>query len=67
MAKSYLNIPIADMKAGDDVEGFFLLSGANVKTSAKGGQFLAGKLKDKSAEIFRDRRISAVLRLHRRA
>lgn len=51
MAKAYLNIPISDMKAGDDVEGFFLLSGANVKTSAKGGQFLAGKLKDKSAEI----------------
>lgn len=51
MAKSYLKIPLAEMKAGNEVEGFFLLSAANVKSSAKGGPFLAGKLKDKNAEM----------------
>ena len=51
MAKVYLRIPVKEMLPGDDVEGFFLLNNANVKTAANGSQFLSCKLGDKDAEI----------------
>lgn len=51
MARNYLNLSICDMQIGDSVEGFFLLSEANVKTSGTGSSYLAGKLKDAGGTI----------------
>ena len=51
MAKTYEKLCIREMAPGCNVEGFFLLVSANVKTSNNGSQFLAGHLCDKDAEI----------------
>lgn len=51
MAKNYVNASIGEMAPGMDIQGFYLLSEANVKTSSKGGNYLAGKLSDKDNSI----------------
>ena len=47
----YDNLSIAQMMPGNYVEGFFLLDSANVKRTANGSSFLAGKIRDKDADI----------------
>ena len=42
---------IADMHAGDDVEGFYILKDAFLKTTAAGKPFLSGVLADRSGVI----------------
>ncbi len=45
------NKPIADMEIGQDVEGFYVLQDAFVKTSSNGRPFLSAVLADKSGSI----------------
>ena len=42
---------IADMHTGDDVEGFYVLKDAVLKTTAAGKPFLSGVLADRSGVI----------------
>ena len=42
---------IADMHTGDDVEGFYVLKDAFLKTTAAGKPFLSGVLADRSGVI----------------
>ena len=42
------NKPIADMRPGDDVEGFYVLKDALLKTTAAGKPFLSGVLADRT-------------------
>jgi len=42
---------IADMEAGDDLEGFYVLKTAQIKTSNSGKPFLAGTVADRSGAI----------------
>ena len=45
------NKPIADMRPGDDVEGFYVLKDALLKTTAAGKPFLSGVLADRTGVI----------------
>jgi len=45
------NKPIAAMRPGDDVEGFYVLKDALLKTTAAGKPFLTGVLADRSGTI----------------
>ena len=45
------NKPIADMCPGDDVEGFYVLKDALLKTTAAGKPFLSGVLADRTGVI----------------
>lgn len=45
------NKKIADMRSGDEVEGFYLLKGAYPKTTAAGKPFLSASLSDTSGVI----------------
>lgn len=45
------NKPIAQMQPGDNVEGFYILKNAAVKTSTNGKPFLSGTLADKDASV----------------
>ena len=45
------NKPIADMRPGDDVEGFYVLKDAFLKTTTAGKPFLSGVLADRSGVI----------------
>ena len=45
------NKPIAEMRPGDDVEGFYVLKDALLKTTAAGKPFLSGVLADRSGTI----------------
>ena len=45
------NKPIAQMQPGDNVEGFYILKNATVKTSTNGKPFLSGALADKDASV----------------
>ena len=51
MPKYYETLPIKDMEPGMDVEGFFLLGPANVKTTNSGSPFLSFKVSDKTGEV----------------
>ena len=51
MPKTYRSLCIGDMAPGDDVEGFFLLEAASVRTSSNGSQYLTGWLSDRSGQI----------------
>ena len=42
---------IADIELGKDLEGFFILSDAVVKTGSNGSPYLAGKLSDRSGTV----------------
>ena len=42
---------VADMEAGDDVEGFYILKTAQIKTTNTGKSFLAGSIADRSGVI----------------
>ena len=45
------NPALADVKVGDDIDGFYLLTEATVRTSANGGRFLAATLSDRSGSM----------------
>ena len=45
------NKRIADMRSGDEVEGFYILKGAYPKTTAAGKPFLSASLSDTSGLI----------------
>ena len=45
------NKRIADMRSGDEVEGFYILKGAFPKTTAAGKPFLSASLSDTSGVI----------------
>lgn len=47
----YCNKNIDEMKAGDAVEGFYVLKAAAIKTASNGGKFLSGTLMDNSGTI----------------
>ena len=45
------NPPLADVRVGDEIDGFYLLTDATVRTSANGSHFLAATLCDRSGSI----------------
>ena len=45
------NKPVAEMRPGDEVEGFYILKGAFPKTTAAGKPFLSAVLMDRSGQI----------------
>ncbi len=45
------NPALADVKVGDEIDGFYLLTEASVRTSANGGRFLAATLSDRSGSM----------------
>lgn len=56
---------IAELHTGDDVEGFYVLKDAFLKTTAAGKPFLSGVLADRSGVI--DLKVWDYSRPHRRA
>ena len=56
---------IAELHTGDDVEGFYVLKDAFLKTTAAGKPFLSGVLADRSGVI--DLKVWDSFRPHRRA
>ena len=45
------NPALADVHVGDEMEGFYLLTEAAVRTSANGGRFLAATIADRSGSL----------------
>ena len=45
------NPALADVKVGDEIDGFYLLTEPSVRTSANGGRFLAATLSDRSGSL----------------
>lgn len=45
------NVPITEMRPGDDVEGFYILNDPSIRTSKTGKPYLAGKLSDRTGSI----------------
>ena len=45
------NPALADLKVGDEIDGFYLLTEATVRTSANGSRFLAATLSDRSGSL----------------
>ena len=56
---------IAGMHTGDDVEGFYVLKDAFLKTTAAGKPFLSGVLADRSGTFFARQRTQTGWRLSR--
>ena len=45
------NPALADVKVGDEIDGFYLLGNATVRSSANGSRFLAATLSDRSGSL----------------
>ncbi|MFQ9149482.1 MAG: hypothetical protein ACLR5G_15020 [Eubacteriales bacterium] len=45
------NIAVADMAPGDNIEGFYILKDASIRTTSNGKAFLAGALSDSTGVI----------------
>ena len=45
------NPALADLRVGDEIDGFYLLTDATVRTSTNGSRFLAATLQDRSGSV----------------
>ena len=45
------NKPIAQLNIGDEIEGFYILKNAAIKSSARGNPYLSATISDKTGSV----------------
>ncbi len=50
------NPNLADVRPGDEIDGFYLLTDATVRTSSNGSRYLSATLCDRSGSLTSDRK-----------